>query len=164
MQAVERLGERSKGGPLVACESLPSMEPWVLSLMISGVGLDFTAIERDLALGATDTRARGELLNKLPPVISEEDSWLYEVKLANNEGVDPLMHELLAALENASAALTALRAKHEVVLRLYVKSDYARIFYRLMPDTLNRLAHIGLPLEVSVISWGGLHFTVGENG
>lgn len=137
---------------------------WVLSLMISGEGLDFTAITRDLKLPSTDARTKGELLNKLPPIVSEEDCWLHEIELADNEGLDPRMHALLSSLENASDALADLRARHEVILRLYVQSDYAKIFYRLMPDTLSRLAGIGLPLEVSMVSWGGLHIGTGESG
>ncbi len=144
-------------------ESQVACAPWVLSLMISGEQLDFEAISRDLALQSTDTRTKGELLNKLPPIVSEEDCWLYEIELADNEGLDPRMHALLEALERATGALDALRVRHAVSLRLYVQSDYAQIFYRLMPDTLRRLAAIGLPLEVSVLSWGGLHFQSGED-
>lgn len=138
--------------------------PWVLSLMINGDGLDFAAIERDLSLRATDTRTKGELLNKLPPIVSEEDCWLYEIELHDNTGTDPRMHALLSALETSHDALAALRAKNEVILRLYVQSDYAQIFYRLMPDTLSSLARIGLPLEVSMVSWGGLSFAPGGEG
>ncbi|MCL2811243.1 MAG: DUF4279 domain-containing protein [Clostridia bacterium] len=133
--------------------------PWMLSLKVSGEGLDFAAIEQGLALRATDTRTKGELLNKLPPIVSEEDCWLYEIELSDNEGTDPRMHALLLALEAADQTLAALRARHEVALCLYVQSDYAQIFYRLMPDTLSRLARIGLPLEVSMVSWGGLRFS-----
>ena len=149
---------------LVDQEHISTMMPGVLSLMIAGDGLDFAAIERDLALRATDTRTKGELLNKLPPIVSEEDCWLHEVQLSDQKGLDPRMHALLSALEAASEALTALRAEHEVILRLYLQSDYAQIFYRLMPDTLSRLARIGLPLEVSMVSWGGLPFSTGGEG
>ncbi len=135
---------------------------WMLSLMISGENLDFEAISRDLSLQSTDTRTKGELLNKLPPIVSQEDCWLYEIPLADNEGLDPRMHALLQTLEQATSALQALRRQSEVTLRLYVQSDYAQIFYRLMPDTLSRLAAIGLPLEVSVLSWGGMRFSTGE--
>jgi hypothetical protein len=135
---------------------------WMLSLMVSGERLDFEAISRDLTLQSTDTRTKGELLNKLPPIISEEDCWLYEIALTDNEGLDPRMQALLEALEKAAAPLAELRARFEVTLRLYVQSDYAQIFYRLMPDTLRRLAAIGLPLEVSVLSWGGLRFETRE--
>lgn len=144
-------------------ENQVSNAPWVLSLMISGEQLDFGAISRDLALQSTDMRTKGELLNKLPPIISEEDCWLHEIELADNEGLDPRMHALLEALEHAAGALDELRARFAVSLRLYVQSDYAQIFYRLMPDTLRRLAAIGLPLEVSVLSWGGLRFQSGED-
>ena len=143
-------------------QNLSTTVPWVLSLMISGDEVDFAAIEQGLALRATDTRTKGELLNKLPPIVSEEDCWLHEIELSDNEGSDSRMHALLSALEAASDVLAALRAKHEVTLRLYVQSDYAQIFYRLMPDTLSRLARIGLPLEVSMVSWGGLRFAPGD--
>ena len=134
---------------------------WSLALMISGEGLDFEAIARDLVLESTDVRVKGEVINRLPLMVSQEDCWLHEIELDDNEGTDPRMHALLGALENASAALAALCARHEVILRLYVQSDYAQIFYRLMPDTLTRLAGIGLPLEVSMVSWGGLTFQTG---
>ena len=140
-------------------QGLSTMGPGVLSLMISGDGLDFAAIEKGLALSATDTRTKGELLNKLPPIVSEEDCWLHEIQLSDKKGSDPGMHALLSVLEAACDTLAALRARHEVILRLYIQSEYAQIFYRLMPDTLSRLARIGLPLEVSMVSWGGLRFS-----
>lgn len=131
---------------------------WILSLIISGEKLDFEGISSALALQSTDTRTKGELLNKLPPIVSEEDCWLYEIPLADHEGLDPRMHDLLQALEAAKCHVARWQEQYEVILRLYVQSDYAQIFYRLMPDTLRRLAEIGLPLEVSVVSWGGFHF------
>ncbi len=134
---------------------------WELSLMVSGENVDFDAVSSDLGLASTDTRTKGELLNKLPPIVCEQDCWAYEIELANNEGLDPRMHALLQQLEKNGPALARLRERYDVILRLYVQSEYAQIFYRLMPDTLARLAGIGLPLEVSVVSWGGFSFNPG---
>ncbi|MDR3050230.1 MAG: DUF4279 domain-containing protein [Oscillospiraceae bacterium] len=145
----------------MATEAGASAPNWELSLTISGEALRFDDISDALGLLSTDTRVKGELLNRLPPVVSQEDCWCYEVQLADNEGLDPRMQALLAALEKAAPALAQLRLRHEVTLRLSVQSDYAQIFYRLMPDTLARLARIGLPLEVSVVSWGALSFQAG---
>lgn len=131
---------------------------WVLSLIISGDALDFEQIERTLALTPSDIRHKGEVLNKLPPMVSEQDVWIHELELHDNEGLDPKLHALLAQLEEAHESLTALQRQCTVVLRLYVKSEYAQIFYRFVPDTLTRFAAIGLPLEVSVVSWGRMRF------
>lgn len=131
---------------------------WVLSLIISGESLDFEKIQKMLELEPSDIRHKGEMLNKLPPVISEQDVWIHELELYENEGLDPRMQNLLQVLEASSRALQAFCADCDVVLRLYVKSEYAQIFYRFVPDTLRRLAAIGLPLEVSVVSWGRMRF------
>ena len=135
---------------------------WSLVLIVSGEGINFQEVSNSLKLESTETRIKDEVLNKLPLIVSEEDCWQYEIELADNEGLDPRMQALLQALEAAADALRTLREKHAVTLRLYVQSDYAKIFYRLVPDTLRRLADIGLPLEVSVVSWGGLHFGGGQ--
>ena len=150
-----------KEGEFVGSQANTQAPHWSLALMISGEGLDFEAIARDLALESTDTRVKGEVINRLPLIVSQEDCWLHEIELADNEGTDPKMHALLGALERGAQMLGVLCAKHEVILRLYIRSDYAQIFYRLMPDTMTRLAGIGLPLEVSMVSWGGLTFQTG---
>lgn len=131
---------------------------WVLSLIISGEALDFSEIERQLALTPSDIRHKGEVLNKLPPVVSEQDVWIHELELHDNEGLDPKLHEFLEELARDKEFLKGLTEGCEVVLRLYVKSEYAQIFYRFVPDTLKRFADIGLPLEVSVVSWGRMRF------
>lgn len=131
---------------------------WVLSLIISGDALDFEKIEHLLALEPSDIRHKGEVLNKLPQVVSEQDVWIHELELHDNEGLDPKLHDFLELLANAKDDLAALRKGCEAVLRLYVKSEYAQIFYRFVPDTLQRFAAIGLPLEVSVVSWGRMRF------
>ena len=68
------------------------------------------------------------------------------------------MNDLLETLALHKEKLAVLRERYTIILRMHVKSDYARIFYRLMPDTLARLAKTGVPLEVSVLSWGKIPF------
>lgn len=131
---------------------------WVLSLILSADALDFQSIEHTLGLVPSDIRHKGEQLNRLPPVISEQDVWIYELPLYDHEGLDADLHAFLEKLQQAKASLPALCPGGEAVLRLYVKSEYAQIFYRLVPDTLKVLADIGLPLEVSVVSWGRMRF------
>lgn len=126
-----------------------------LTLLIRGEALDFDAINRQLDLAATDTQRAGELLLRLPSLRSDLDEWTYGVELTQSEEVDATMSTLLTHLAEKKTQLDALQeAGKEIVLRMYVRSDYASIFYRLMPESLHKLSQLGLPLEVSVLSWG----------
>lgn len=134
-----------------------------LVLLIAGDGLDFEAISTALGLESTDVRHKGEIINRLPEVVAERDEWYHEIELTQSNDVDKAMNDLLETLALHKEKLAVLRERYTIILRMHVKSDYARIFYRLMPDTLARLAKTGVPLEVSVLSWGKIPFqTVSE--
>lgn len=134
-----------------------------LVLLISGDGIDFEAISDALGLKSTDVRHKGEVINRLPQIVAEHDEWYHEIELTESNDVDTAMNDLLETLAQHREKLSALQDRYAIILRMHVKSDYARIFYRLMPDTLARLAKTGVPLEVSVLSWGKMPFqTVSE--
>ncbi len=134
-----------------------------LVLLISGDEIDFEAISGALGLESTDVRHKGEVINRLPRIVAEHDEWYHEIELTESNDVDTAMNDLLETLAQHKEKLSALQDRYSIILRMHVKSDYARIFYRLMPDTLARLAKTGVPLEVSVLSWGKMPFqTVSE--
>lgn len=124
------------------------------SLMIEGDQLPMDEIERVLGLQATRVIHRGETLNRLPLIEATTDEWTHTVALTAPEGVDTQLNHMLAELILHQEELAALAKQWKVTLRLYVQSDYAQIAYRLMPETLQRLVAVGLPLDVSSISWG----------
>ena len=116
-----------------------------------------------MGLKSTDVRHKGEVINRLPQIVAEHDEWYHEIELTESNDVDTAMNDLLETLAQHKEKLSALQDRYAIILRMHVKSDYARIFYRLMPDTLARLAKTGVPLEVSVLSWGKMPFqTVSE--
>ena len=129
-----------------------------LVLLITGDNLDFEAISTALGLESTDVRHKGEIINRLPEIVAESDEWYHEIELTQSNDVDKAMNDLLETLAMHKEKLAVLREQYTIILRMHVKSDYARIFYRLMPDTLARLAKTGVPLEVSVLSWGKIPF------
>ncbi len=133
-----------------------------LVLLIAGEALDFDAVSEALGLASTDTRRKGEIINRLPLIVAESDEWYHEVELTESNDVDTAMNDLLETLAKHKDKLAALQERYTIILRMHVKSDYARIFYRLMPDTLARLAKTGVPLEVSVLSWGRMPFQTGD--
>ena len=106
-----------------------------LVLLISGEALDFDAISEALGLASTDTRRKGEVINRLPLIQAESDEWYHEVELTESNDVDTAMNDLLETLAQHKDKLAAIKERYTIILRMHVKSDYARIFYRLMPKS-----------------------------
>ena len=124
------------------------------SLIVQGDGLDVDRIESGLGLKATRMIRKGEELNRLPLVVAPEDEWVYVISLTEPEGADGEWNALLARLQERREQLYALKQSYQVTLRMYVQSDYAQMAYQLMPETMEKVVAIGLPLNVSSLSWG----------
>lgn len=128
------------------------------SLIIRGERLPFEELSRTLALGKARIVHRGEVLNQLPRIEAPEDEWVYSLELTTPEGEDAALNGLLTSLDVHREQLRALCDAYRVTMRLYVQSDRAQIAYRLMPETLAKLAATGLPLDITSISWGEIGF------
>ncbi|MGN0762225.1 MAG: DUF4279 domain-containing protein [Aristaeellaceae bacterium] len=124
------------------------------SLIVQGDGLDVDRIESSLGLKATRMIRKGEELNRLPLVVAPQDEWVYAISLTEPEGTDGEWNALLARLQERREQLYALKQNYQVTLRMYVQSDYAQMAYQLMPETMEKVVAIGLPLNVSSLSWG----------
>ena len=124
------------------------------SLMIRGEALQEQELAEKLSLTATGLIRKGELLSRVPRIEATEDAWVYEIPLTDPEGEDTALNALLETLLVRRNFLEELTRRYRVVLRLYVRSNRAHITYRLMPQTLQKLTEIGLPLELSSLSWG----------
>lgn len=124
------------------------------SLMIRGEALQEQELAEKLSLTATGLIRKGELLSRVPRIEATEDVWVYEIPLTDPEGEDTALNALLETLLVRRNFLEELTRRYRVVLRLYVRSNRAHITYRLMPQTLQKLTEIGLPLELSSLSWG----------
>ena len=124
------------------------------SLIVQGDGLDVNRIESSLGLKATRMIRKGEELNRLPLVVAPEDEWVYAISLTEPEGTDGEWNALLSRLQERREQLNALKQTYQVTLRMYVQSDYAQMAYQLMPETMEKVVALGLPLNVSSLSWG----------
>ena len=124
------------------------------SFIIEGEGLPVEEIGGMVGLKPTKVIRQGDVINRLPEIVAEADEWVHTVDLSAPDGVDERLNALLAALMAHKAQLDVIKAQWKASLRLYVQSDYAQIAYSLMPETLQKLVAVGLPLEVSTLSWG----------
>ena len=69
-----------------------------ISLLIRGEALDFDAIEAVLGLQATAVRRKGDLINRLPEIIADEDEWVYSIELYHPDGEDASLNAMLENL------------------------------------------------------------------
>ena len=125
-----------------------------LALLVIGANLPMEEISSMLDMQPTKTIHQGDIINRLPQMIAGEDEWVYLQELESPQGRDEIMRMLLEKLQNVKEGLQSVKKFGEVRLRLHVQSDYAQMAYCLMPETLADLASIGLPLDISSISWG----------
>lgn len=125
-----------------------------LALILTGKDVPMREAGELLDLKPTRVIRKGELINRLPELRAETDEWVYAIQLCHPMDEEPAMNELLQHLSEHKSALASLSAQCDLTLRLYVQSDYAQMTYQLMPETLQSLVDVGLPLEVSSLSWG----------
>lgn len=130
------------------------MNQALFSLIVEGENLPFDEIGAILCLEPTRLIRKGDVLNRLPLIEAATDEWTYTVSLDSPEGVDTQLNHFLAELILHQDELANMSRGWKFTLRLFVQSDYAQISYQLMPETLQRLVAIGLPLDVSSLSWG----------
>ncbi len=127
------------------------------SLILEGNDMPIDLIQKKLHMEATRFIRKGDVLNRLPLMVAENDEWTYTIELTNSQDTDDALNKLLARLILCGDALREMSdGGLKVKLRMCVQSDYAQMTYRLMPETLQRLVATGLPLEVTSISWGEL--------
>lgn len=134
--------------------STPTVETGRFSLMIRGEALSEKELEQGLGLAATSLIRKGALLNRLPRIEAADDLWVHEIPLSAPDDTDSGLNDLLEQLLAHKAFLLEQAKTKQVTLRLYVRSSRAHITYSLMPETLQKLNEIGLPLELSSLSWG----------
>ena len=126
------------------------------SLIIRGTELDFENISREIQVQPSRIGRKGESIGKGNRVFPN-DSWSYEVKSDGDLLADETLNRFLLTLASAKAFLQSLQPASDVCIRFFVQSDYAQIGFDIQPSTIVKLAELGLRLEVSIFSWGGVY-------
>ena len=125
-----------------------------LALMVIGANLPLDEITNILGIEPTKLIRQGDILNRLPLIVAGEDEWIYAQELESPQGRDEIMRTILEKIAQSRDGLEKVKQYGEVRLRLHVQSNYAQMAYCLMPETLSDLARIGIPLDISSVSWG----------
>ena len=125
------------------------------SLVISGDDLDLDLIEKTLNIEASEKTKKGEVVNS---VIGEPQSDVisFDEKVKGKYNPDKTLMILLDKLTDNEEYLKELNQKACIYIKCYVQSDYAQIYYTLSAMTLNKIAQLGIDLDISILSWGGV--------
>lgn len=125
------------------------------SLIITGDKLDFDLIEDTLKIEASEKRKKGEIFNR---VIGEvrSDFIRFNEKMSGQYNPDKTLNILLDKLINNEAFLKKISENACIYIKCYVQSDYAQVNYILSATTLNKITQLGISLEISILSWGGV--------
>ena len=124
-------------------------------LVIRGYDLNFDEIENNLEIKPSKVAKVGDCLSKVVGE-SEYDLWRYEIKLDSEKTINQILKELLDILNPSKEYIHNIARYADVRVKCYVQSDYAQISFEFLPDVIEQLSSMGIVLEVSTLSWGGV--------
>ena len=125
------------------------------SLIVTGEDLDFSLIEGTLKIAASERRKKGEIVNSVIGGM-QNDFIRFDEKVSGKYNPNKTLKSLLDKLMMNEVFLKDLSLRASVFITCYVQSDYAQINYVLSAKTLNKIARLGIGMEISVFSWGGV--------
>lgn len=124
------------------------------SVIVTGEKLDMDRIGAQLALKPTRVLHKGDRISARVNVLSGHDEWIYTVDAHESVGPDSELCGVLAHLAEHREGMTRIMQEANLKVVLHVQSDYAQMNFFIAPETMTRLLDLGLPLEISALSWG----------
>lgn len=125
------------------------------SLIITGDKLELDLIAETLKIEVSEKRRRGEIFNRVIGEV-QRDFIRFDEKMNGKYNPDKILVTLLNKLMDNEDFLKNLSKNSNIYIKCYVQSDYAQVNYVLSAKTLNKIVQLGIDLEISVLSWGGV--------
>lgn len=123
------------------------------SFIVKGHEINFKELEKNIKIKATKIFKEGEVESK---IIGKNnfDLMRFDQKFTNEENPNDALIKLLELIVNLDTYLEKLKSEYDVHLKCFVQSDNAQINFKLSPEVMEKIAKLGIDLEVSVLSWG----------
>jgi len=125
------------------------------SLVIRGHELNFKEIEENLKIKPSRIIKKGQVVSEVIGE-SEFDIWVLEIKFKEEEIPNNILAEVISVLTPYKVYIQGLSKWSDVRIKCYVQSKYAQINFELYPNVINELSSMGIKLEISILSWGGV--------
>lgn len=132
-----------------------NMNSGLCSFMIKGSRLDFDEIEKTLKLSASKKFFKGDEVSK---VIGKNkfDMIRFDSIIDNENNPSHALNKLIELICPYESYIKSLEKDNDCVIKCFVQSDDAQVNYRLSMDVMKKLTELGVELEISVLSWGGV--------
>lgn len=125
------------------------------SLIVTGDNLDLDLIEETLNIASSEKWKKGEIFNSVVGK-AQSDFISFNEKMKGKYNPDKTLTALLNRLMDNEVFLKDMSKKAHVYINCYVQSDYAQINYMLASETISKAAKLGVGIEISILSWGGV--------
>lgn len=125
------------------------------SLIVTGEDLELDLIEETLKMVASEKWKKGEIFNSIIGEV-QSDFIRFNEKTSGKYNPNESLIILLDKLIDNEVFLKKLSEKAYIYITCYVQSDYAQVNYMLSAKALNKITQLGIELEISTLSWGGV--------
>lgn len=125
------------------------------SLIIKGKNFDFDNMRKNLSFEPITIIKEGDMISRVTGK-NKNDMFMYE-KTCNCEedfikDLDCFLNTLLAKKNYIIEYIE----KYNTVLRLYMQSSQAEMFFSLSHDIIKKVYELKIPIEFSILSWGNV--------
>lgn len=124
-------------------------ENGAISLLIYGEELDFDTVNKDMGVEFTAAYHKGDKINRQRNAV--RTFWEYRLEFDSLNKMENTLIHFFDTLKNAAIKKYS---NYDVRLRLYIQSDMSQIFFTMPEAVLKSASELGIPFDISVLSWG----------
>ena len=125
-----------------------------IDLRISGIGLDFQEITRNLSMKPNYSYKKGDVVfSKVPGIetIHKEDLWIAGIEIAAGKTIEQTLAQFLKQLIPAARYLKKLAIKYEVTVWVSAYPETEQINVHLSPQVIHDINEIGASFDCGVM-------------
>ena len=126
------------------------------SLIIRSDFINFDDVNDNLAFKDVSVIKKGDLVSRVFGK-SEMDVYIYEKKILYKDEKSRELFSFLDELLERKDFLLKYSREYDVVVRIYMQVSDAQIYFEMQPQIIEKLNKLGLPIEVSILSWGEVY-------
>lgn len=128
-----------------------------LCLRINGNKLNFDDINSGMKLQPTQVYHKGDIISsKYGNKVHTEEGWFYEVGFDGSQNLNDVVNEFVSTLSNCKSYLKVIYNDYYVRLWCDIYSDFAQLSMIFTPDTIQKIADLGIGFDIQLYSHGEL--------
>ena len=125
------------------------------ALLVKGPGADAARLSEVTGLAFRQVRRSGQP-SPIGPPVARHDSCALRSAVAPDAPLDDHLRALILDVEGRLADIRACCPEAEVTIWCSYQSELAQMHASLSPDVLAKVGSLGLRIDLSIFSWGGV--------